>query len=286
MSGDHTRPPGAAGDMLGGMSDWQELGDGVFTKRYASLDMEIGAVVCGDGVLVIDTRAHHGQARDLIVDLREITKHQVRWVLDTHHHWDHTFGNGIFAPRAAIWGHTRCADALIEHGEAMRAQVKQWAPDLADAFDEVDITPPEHTFSTSVTLSLNDRVVEFHHLGRGHTDNDAIAVVPDAGVVFAGDLIEEGAPPAFQDSYPLEWPGTLAGVLTKVSGAVVPGHGAVVDAAFVSTQHEQITEVARLARSRHENGATIEQAVSEGGPFPDKTLEVAFARAWLLMGDK
>ena len=96
--------------------DWIEHGDGVFSKRYESLDLNVGAVVCGDGVLVVDTRAHHGQARDLLADLRRITPHPVRWVVNTHHHWDHTFGNAVLLP-AAIWGHERCALALRLRGE-------------------------------------------------------------------------------------------------------------------------------------------------------------------------
>jgi glyoxylase-like metal-dependent hydrolase (beta-lactamase superfamily II) len=134
-----------------------------------------------------------------------------------------------------------------------------------------------------VTLSLGDRVVQFHHLGRGHTDNDAIAVIPDAGVVFAGDLVEESAPPGFQDSFPLEWPATLAAVLGHVSGPVVPGHGAVVDGAFAVTQQEEIAEIARLAREHHAAGATPAEAAGLGGPYPQQTLEVAFARAWQQM---
>ena len=261
------------------MYDWIEHGDGVFSKRYRFLDLSIGAVICGDGVLLVDTRATYGQAGEVIDDLRRITRHPVRWVLNTHHHWDHTFGNAVFLP-AAIWGHERCAEVLAVHGEKMREQAKAWAPDHAHLFDEVEITPPDHTFGESVTLHLEGRTVEFRFLGRGHTDNDVVVLIPDASTAFAGDLIEESAPPAFADSFPLEWPDAVAALLTLVNGPAIPGHGGVVDRGFVAAQQADLAEVARLAQERFSAGMSVAAASEAGGPFGEATLEAAFTRCW------
>lgn len=261
------------------MAEWEQHGDGVHSTRYRSLNLNIGVVECGDGLLVIDTRATHAQARELRADIARLTRLPVTWVVNTHHHWDHTFGNHEFLP-APIWGHERCRTTLIEGGEQMREAVKQWAPDHADAFDEVVITPPDHTFREEATVSLGGRTVVLRHLGRGHTDNDAVVLVPDAGVVFAGDLVEEGAPPAFQDSYPLEWPATGRALLDLAAGPVVPGHGRVVDAAFVAAQVQELEEVARLAEERNLDGMTPEDAAAGGGPYPAEVLLPAFRRAW------
>lgn len=259
--------------------DWIEHGNGVFSKRYESLDLNIGAVVCGDGVLVVDTRAHHGQARDLLADLRRITPHPVRWVVNTHHHWDHTFGNAVLLP-APIWGHERCAAALRLRGEQMRREVKEWAPGHDDLFDEVVITPPDHTFDRSTALTLAGRTIVLQYLGRGHTDNDIAATVADAGVLFAGDLVEESGPPSFGDAFPLEWPDTAAALLPLAAGPVVPGHGAIVDRAFVAAQQADLAEVARLALERHTLGMSVPQAAAAGGPFPADVLQTAFGRVW------
>jgi len=264
---------------VAGLYDWIELGGGVFSKRYESLDLNVGVVICGDGVLVVDTRAHYGQARELLADLSRLTPHPVRWVVNTHHHWDHTFGNAVFLP-VPIWGHERCALALRLRGERMRREVKEWAPGHAAQFDEVVITPPDHTFDGAATLALAGRVIELQYLGRGHTDNDIVALVPDAGVLFAGDLIEESAPPAFHDSFPLEWPDAVAGLLPLAAGPVVPGHGAVVDAGFVAAQQRDLADVARLALERHAMGLSAAQAAAAGGPYPAEVLETAFGRAW------
>ena len=258
---------------------WTEHADGVFSKRYQSLDLNVGAIVCGSGVLVIDTRAHHAQARELIDDLRRVSRLPVQWVINTHHHWDHTFGNGEFAD-TDIWGHERCRINLADNGQSMLEKVKATAPHQAEAFDEVLIVPPNHTFEDAVTVEFGTRTVEMLHLGRGHTDNDVVVRLPDAGVTFAGDLIEEGAPPSFSDAFTLEWPDTVGRMLELVDGPVIPGHGATVDSEFVATQKDELAEVARLARQRHAEGMTVRRAVELGGPYPDDPLGWAFRRAW------
>ena len=181
---------------------------------------------------------------------------------------------------ADIWGHARCAEVLRTGGEAMRALVKEMAPDNAEMFDEVVITPPQFTFTSEVTVSFGGRQLEMRHLGRGHTDNDIVIAVPDADVVFAGDLVEQGAPPAYNDAFPLEWPDTDDALLALAGGVVIPGHGAAVDAGFVATQHEEIAEVARLARERRDQGMTPAAAAQQGGPYPEAVMAIAFGRAW------
>lgn len=259
--------------------EWTEIGDGVFVRRHQSLDLNIGAVMCPGGILLVDTRASHRQARELQRSLDRFRR-PVRWVINTHHHWDHTFGNGVFED-SKIWGHERCASALREHGDRMLRSVVEMAPEHADEFGEVVITPPAFTFASEASVSFGGREVTLRHLGRGHTDNDAAIFVDDAGVVFAGDLVEEGAPPSFSDAFPLEWPDTAAALAAVSGGIVVPGHGAVVDAAFINTQQAELAEVARLGRERHTAGMTPETAASQGGPYPANVLETAFSRAWL-----
>jgi glyoxylase-like metal-dependent hydrolase (beta-lactamase superfamily II) len=258
---------------------WSEVGTGVFVRRHRSLDLNIGVVVCEGGVLVIDTRASHVQAAEMVDSLREITRLPVRWVINTHHHWDHTFGNQVF-PDAAIWGHERCAAAMREHGEAMRTQVKQMAPEYAGTMDKVVITPPTFTFTGEARVTFGGTTVEMRHLGRGHTDNDIVITLPERNVLFAGDLIEEGAPPSFNDSFPLEWPDTVAALMPLAGGVVVPGHGATTDNAFVARQLDELQIIARLARERFADGVGPEAAAEMSGPYTPAVLATAFRRAW------
>lgn len=264
--------------------NWTQHGDGVFSKRYQSLDLNIGAIVCEDGLLIIDTRAHHAQARELIGDLTKISPLPVRWIINTHHHWDHTFGNGEFDD-VDIWGHERCVPAMADYGQATLARLKKMAPAQAASFDQVLILPPNRTVGDEATITFGGRRIEMKHLGRGHTDNDLVVVVPDADVVFAGDLIENDAPPSFGDAYPLEWPDTVAAMAELVIGPVIPGHGSVGDRAFVESQHADLEGVAEIARERHAEGMTAATAAAAGGPFPEPTLAEAFGRAWDHLGE-
>lgn len=261
------------------VEQWREVGTGVFVRRHRSLDLNIGAIVSGDGVAVIDTRATPAHAAELRDSLRTISRLPVRWVINTHHHWDHTFGNQVFGD-AHRWGHTRCASAMAEHGEAMRAEVKRLAPQHAADLDAVVITPPNHTFTDEIAVPIGDRSVVLRHLGRGHTDNDIVVLVPGTDVVFAGDLIEQGAPPSFGDSFPLEWPDTVERLWNVCGPVVVPGHGAVVDAAFVAGQLDELQIVARLARERHAQGMDPAAAAAMSGPYTPEILAGAFVRAW------
>ncbi|HET9853142.1 MAG TPA: MBL fold metallo-hydrolase, partial [Candidatus Limnocylindrales bacterium] len=116
------------------------------------------------------------------------------------------------------------------------------------------------------------------YLGRGHTDTDIAIEVPDANVLFAGDLLEEGATPSFGDSYPLEWPDTVERLLPLATGAVVPGHGAVGDRAFVETQLANLRALAALARDVHAGKLELEAAIV-ASPFGAKTSREPLERA-------
>jgi glyoxylase-like metal-dependent hydrolase (beta-lactamase superfamily II) len=257
---------------------WSEVGDRVFVRRYAFLDQNIGLVVGRAGALVIDTRSTHAQADELRAEIRTVTDAPVAGVLSTHHHWDHTFGNARFRP-APIWGHDRCAAVLRAEGETMRRRVIDRLPDLAAALAEVEITPPDRTFAEQAQLDLGDRVVELRYLGRGHTDNDVVALVSDARVLFAGDLLENDAPPSYGDAYPRAWAETVErGLLPLVSGVVVPGHGSVGDLARARAQADELRAMAELG-GLVRGGELGEADAIARAPFPADTARTALSRS-------
>lgn len=226
---------------------WQEVADRVYVRRHKSFDLNVGLVV-GDGqCLVLDTRMSHREGRDLIEAIRRIT--DAPWtVVNSHAHFDHHFGNAVFRP-ADVWSLARSAQIIGEYGEHQVTRLMERMPDHREEFEEVRISPPNRTFTGATTLDIGGRQVDLRYFGRGHTDNDLVMHVPDAGVIFAGDLVEEGAPPAFGDAFPLDWPDTLAAMLAGLDGeVVVPGHGAVVDRAYVDDQRLDLAVTAEVAR--------------------------------------
>jgi glyoxylase-like metal-dependent hydrolase (beta-lactamase superfamily II) len=253
------------------MSGWVEIGERVFVRRYAFYDQNIGVVLGRDAALVIDTRSTHAQAREILADLRELTAAPVTVVVDTHGHFDHCFGNHVFRP-ATIWGHERCGPFIERTADTRRTRVATELPELADDLREVVVDPPDQTFAESAVVEVGGRPIDLRYLGRGHTDHDIVIGVRDTGVLFAGDLLENGAVPFFGDSYPLDWPATAAAMIPLVDGVVVPGHGDHAGRAFVEGQTAALAQLATLARRVHASEVTLDDAVALT-PFPHYPAE-------------
>jgi glyoxylase-like metal-dependent hydrolase (beta-lactamase superfamily II) len=249
-----------------------EVGPGVYALRYRFFDQQIGLIVGEDEALVIDTRTTLRHADELQADIHRITPLPVTVVVNTHGHSDHCFGNHAFRP-SPIWGHVRCAAMIRRTGALQRAGLRRAMPDLAAELDEVVLDPPDRTFDDATTLDLGGRGVELRYIGRGHTDNDIVVLVPDAGVLFAGDLLENGAPPYFGDGFPIDWPATVEALLPMVDGAVVPGHGDVADRAFALSQLDDLRAVAALAREVRGGAIDVETAVARAPFGPERSRE-------------
>ncbi len=255
---------------------WTEIGDRVWIGRYEFLDQTIGVIGGAAGLVVIDTLSSHRQADGLIAEVRRLG--ELVAVVNTHGHWDHCFGNRRFLP-LPIWGHIRCARMIEESGEDQRKEVLEyWLPGADEELGEVEPTPPDHLFDGSAALDIGDRAVELAHLGLGHTDNDILVTVPDAQVLFAGDLLENAPAPNFGDSHPLEWGTTAARILEAGQAAIVPGHGDPLSRDFAAHQVAQLGELQELCRAAVEGDLPWAE-VGSRSPFPDEATAAAIERA-------
>ena len=256
------------------MPAWTEVGDRVFVRRYPFYDQNIGVVLGSRAVLVVDTRSTHVQGREILADLRELTADPVTVVVNTHGHFDHAFGNRVFRP-ATIWGHVDCPPFMVRTGDVRRARIAADEPSIAADLMAVELDPPDRVFAETARIEVGGRRVDLRYLGRGHTDHDIVIAVPDANVVFAGDLIEGGAVPFFNDGYPLDWPETALRLVELVRGTVVPGHGDHAGPAFASQQAGAFqgdrgarpADPAGRARDRRRAGAdAVPRAAERGHP--------------------
>jgi glyoxylase-like metal-dependent hydrolase (beta-lactamase superfamily II) len=152
--------------------------------------------------------------------------------------------------------------------------------ELAADIEASRIDPPDELVDDVATLAVGGRPVQLRHLGRGHTDNDLVLTVPDADLLIAGDLVEEGAPPQFGSAFPLDWPGTLDAVVELVTGPVVPGHGAIVDRAYVQGQRAELAELTLKAREGYADGRPADEVAKDLPYFGDYATE-AVQRAYL-----
>lgn len=258
---------------------WLEIGDRVFVRRYRFYDQDIVAVLGGAGALVVDTRSTPAQAREILDDLRDLGSPRVGVVVNTHGHYDHVFGNSVFRP-AVIWGHERCRTMIETTGGRQLERVAGDLPDLAGELAEVVLDPPDRVFDDAATLDLDGREIRLAHLGRGHTDNDIVVAIPDADVLCAGDLLENGAPPWFGDGYPMDWPATAERLLgmTGEGTVVVPGHGSHAGRGFVEASLGQFRAVASLAARVHAGELDLEAAMV-AAPWPGGASREPLERA-------
>jgi glyoxylase-like metal-dependent hydrolase (beta-lactamase superfamily II) len=192
--------------------------------------------------VLIDSGTTLAEARAVGRDVHEMADRYVSHIVLTHNHFDHVLGASAFAG-AEIYCAPEVAVTMIERTGTLRDDAIRYGADADEVARAIAaLRRPEHQVRSAV-IDLGDRTVSISHPGRGHTDHDLIAVVTgaDRPVVFCGDLVEESGDPSVDaDSDLAAWPTSLDRVI-EVGGedaVFVPGHGAVVDAAFVRRQQD------------------------------------------------
>jgi glyoxylase-like metal-dependent hydrolase (beta-lactamase superfamily II) len=272
---------------------FQEVADRIWVARYEWLDVNVTAVGGDRGLLVVDTHASARAARAVVADLRRLGAGEVVAVVNTHEHFDHTFGNGelraAYGDELPIHAHETAAERTVPAGERIKALYDAEPDDPhREEVQETEVVAADTTFSSAVALDLGDRMVELVHPGRGHTAGDLVVRVPDADVLLAGDLVEEsalrhGVPGFGEDCYPFDWPLSLDVVLalTTPGSVVVPGHGAPVDRDFVEEQRNAIGAVAETIRDLAARGVPVGQALELAEwPYPREELAAAVRRGY------
>ncbi|PJJ65462.1 MBL fold metallo-hydrolase [Compostimonas suwonensis] len=274
------------------MTEWSEVAHGVYQRRYEPLDISVVVIAGDDGLLVVDTRSNPAEGGEIVADVaRRFGGSPIRWVVNSHAHYDHTFGNQRLGPasevNAQIYGH----HLIPRHFEDFEApRIARGEVDPARPLDplwaDVVLTPPTHPVDTRTLLGLGGRVVELVPLAPGHTDTDLVVLVPDARVWVVGDIVEQSGPPLYGSGcFPFGWPNVLDGLLTEIEPGdlIVPGHGTVVDRAFVERQSAQLRVVADRIRASWVEGLSIDQALAPDAapwPFPSELLRPALSRGY------
>ncbi|MES5821189.1 MBL fold metallo-hydrolase [Streptomyces sp. RG80] len=234
---------------------WERVAAGVGRCRLPGWDCTAGLVVGAETALLIDAGSSLGEGARLRTQAESLAGHRVTHLALTHPHFDHVFGAAAFAG-TEVFGPVGM-DTLFEQHQAreeLRADAIRNGLEERLADEALDaLVRPRHQVSGEWTLDLGGgRQVLLANVGPGHTGHDLAVLVPGAPeVVFCGDLVEEsGEPQAGPDAVPSHWPAALDRLLDLggEDALYVPGHGAVVDAAFVRGQRDALT--ARFGVSR------------------------------------
>ena len=202
-----------------------ELENGVYARLHDGLT-NAGIIIGDDSVMVIDSLRVPSFARDLIQDIKHITDKKIKFVIDTHAHWDHAWGNEEF-PDAIIIGHENCYNEMtdIEWNKQWREKIVNSGDSWSEEAKLVQITPPNQTFAKTMRLYFGGREIILRYLGKAHTSGDIFIHLPESNILFTGDVAQNEGMPFFGDSYPEEWPETDDKLINLTVDTFVAGHG-------------------------------------------------------------
>ncbi|MEW1791935.1 MULTISPECIES: MBL fold metallo-hydrolase [Streptomyces] len=223
---------------------WERIAPGVGRRRLPGWDATVGLVVGEDAVLLYDTGSTLREGAEIRAQAQALCGRRVTHIALSHAHFDHVLGTAAFSG-ARVYGAVGLGELLLRGRESVLASAVRHgvpAPEAASAVDALVV--PRHPVTGEWTLDLGGRQVLLANVGPGHSGHDLALFVPGGReVVFCGDLVEEsGEPQAGDDAVPARWPAALDRLLALggEDAVYVPGHGAVVDAAFVRAQRDAL----------------------------------------------
>jgi glyoxylase-like metal-dependent hydrolase (beta-lactamase superfamily II) len=214
----------SAGDLAEKQASFTEIGSGLYAFT-AEGDPNSGVIVGDDAVMVIEAQATPRLARKVIDCIRTVTDKPITHLVLTHYHAVRVLGASAYGAREVI---------MSERARAMVAErgTEDWAsefarfPRLFRGHEEIPgLTWPTTTFGDRMAVYLGRRRVEILHPGRAHTAGDAVVWVPDAGVMFTGDIVEYRSACYCGDGHFGDWPATLERIAALDPAAIVPGRG-------------------------------------------------------------
>lgn len=287
------------GPTVSGAHRFEKVAEGIYYAT-ASGTMTVGAnspvILTDQEAMVIDSEITPAAARAMVADLKAITDKPIKYIIDSHYHYDHAFGNQVFDASATVIGHdntrTRLSTSetltqytfltsvnpIPERVAALRKRIaaepdaqqkaaleRQVANSLnyLEQVKEIKVTPPNVSFDRSMTIVRGGREIRLLYLGRGHTDTDIVTYLPKERIVATGDLMESVISYA-GDSYPEEWIATLDKLKELDFDTVMPGHGVVFKGkdkitAFQKYLRDVITQVTTLRKQ----GLSAEDAAAQ-----------------------
>ena len=270
-----------------------ELAPGVFLFSRpgygdVGLDGNSIAILSRDGVLVFDTNGTPGAAAAVLAQIRTLTDQPVRWIVNSHWHWDHWYGTETYQqafPDVRVVSHEKNREMMIgpalafnrpfleEQLPAYLQSMERRAaetPALKPLLDEdtaffeqkknVHLVAPNVTFSDRLTIELGERHIEVLNYGRGVTPGDTFVYLPNERILLLGDLIVN--PITFALSgYPTEWLRVLERIDTLDATTIVTGHGPPLhDKVLLHSTMEVFRALLREGKAARAKGLDADQA--------------------------
>src|SRR3954468_5098487 len=256
-----------------------ELGDGLYC--YLQPDGTWGwsnaGLIAADGTsLLVDTLFDLELTRAMLDAMRPVTdRSPIDAAMNTHGNGDHCFGNELLPEQTEIYAPAKAAEEMraappqlldaLKHAGALGPDFSAYIARIFGPFrfEGIELRPPSSTFEGRLELTIGHRGVHFLEVGPAHTGGDAIVHVPDAGVVFTGDILfVEGTPIVWAGPFS-NWLGACDRIIELNAPTLVPGHGPVTDASGLQDIKRYLTYVRAEAEKRFEAGMDAEQAADD-----------------------
>ena len=279
------------------------IADGVYGSIYSEMkrdpvESNSMFVIGSTGVLVVDAHYTPAGARKTIAAIRQLTPLPVRYVVTTHWHDDHVFGNQAYRdafPGVQFIAHAQTRDLMakfiVQHRDQLIASYGRGVPRIEDrlarkvdsagtpltedylntlrqlypgyrAFLEsvrtVELVLPTITFEKELTVYLDDREIRISHFGYGNTEGDAVIHLPKEGIVAVGDLTVFPVPYIY-GGFPDQWSKLMQTVKGLGATTIVPGHGPVLrDWAYFDLVTEMLASLAKQVHDAVARGMSLE----------------------------
>jgi glyoxylase-like metal-dependent hydrolase (beta-lactamase superfamily II) len=289
------RTPAGTGHQ-GDAFRFNKVADGVYHVVGTGALTVVGngaVIVNDDDVVVVDDHVSPAAAWVLLEEVKKITPKPVRYVINTHFHYDHSSGNQIFGAGVDIIGHEFTREMLASGKPLQMSLYKGYVDGLPNQIatlrdrvakeqdatakarlqtqltstennlasqKELKLVPPNMTLKTEMTLFRGSREIQLRYLGRGHTAGDVVVYLPKEKVVITGDFLTAGMS-NLSDSYPEEWAASLDALKKLDFTTVLPGHGeAYTDKAKIDYYQAYLRDAWAQASKLKQQGVSAEEA--------------------------
>jgi glyoxylase-like metal-dependent hydrolase (beta-lactamase superfamily II) len=271
----------------------ERVADGIYYATGGSGSNNV-VVVNDQDVLLVDDGTTPAAARAFLEDVRLLTDRPVRYVVNTHFHYDHTDGNSVFGPNVDIIAHEYVRHAILtfdvlhrepyttSQGTAVPARIASLRQQIADEknpqrktslekdlasaetaledLKEIKPVPPNVTYTSKLVLVKGQREIQLLFLGRGHTGGDTVVFLPREKIVCTGDLMESRL--AYMgDAFFDEWVATLEALKNLDFALLLPGHGTPFrDKGRITAFQSYLTDIVKQAGDLRKQGVSAEEA--------------------------
>ena len=221
-----------------------------------------GLIVGKQHAAIVDTLTTAAMTREFLKEVRSVTDSDIRYVLNTHHHPDHTFCNHLI-PEAVSIGQNNCRMMLLKWIKLGQPNIKMLQADNPTwDHSESRLTPTDVTFDKTLTLYLDNLEIRLLYFGIAHSNSDIVVHIPEESVVFVGDLVFPELPRRREAGSYLDWTKVLSKIAELNAKFYIPGHGKVID-------REGVLKCLDILQSYYKDG----KKAFEAGLTPDEVVE-------------